>query len=233
MTCRITIDPITRLEGHGKIEVFLDARGERGERVPAGAGARGFERFCVGRPAEEMPQLTAHVCGVSRRRTTSPRRAPSTRCTGSSRPPPHAASRRSTTTCSSSRITSSTTGTWVDRTSTLARRRPRRCGASSACSRRLAPISAGASSRCARRRASSWPPSRGGPSTRCSPCPAASPGRSMPRLSAAPARWRRGSSSSRRTRLESFRSAVLGSGEFGEALSSRDLPRPLPLDGHG
>ena len=64
MTRRITIDPITRLEGHGKIEVFLDADGNAESAFLQVPELRGFERFCVGRPAEEMPQLTAHVCGV-------------------------------------------------------------------------------------------------------------------------------------------------------------------------
>jgi F420-non-reducing hydrogenase large subunit len=64
MTRRITIDPITRLEGHGKIEVLLDAEGNAETAYLQVPELRGFERFCVGRAAEEMPQLTAHVCGV-------------------------------------------------------------------------------------------------------------------------------------------------------------------------
>ena len=64
MTRRITIDPITRLEGHGKIEVLLDEQGNATSAFLQVPELRGFERFCVGRPAEEMPQLTAHVCGV-------------------------------------------------------------------------------------------------------------------------------------------------------------------------
>jgi F420-non-reducing hydrogenase large subunit len=64
MTRRITIDPITRLEGHGRIEVLLDEDGNAQSAFLQIPELRGFERFCVGRPAEEMPQLTAHVCGV-------------------------------------------------------------------------------------------------------------------------------------------------------------------------
>jgi F420-non-reducing hydrogenase large subunit len=64
MTRRITIDPITRLEGHGRIEILLDADGNAESAFLQVPELRGFERFCVGRPAEEMPQLTAHVCGV-------------------------------------------------------------------------------------------------------------------------------------------------------------------------
>ncbi len=64
MTRRITIDPITRLEGHGKVEILLDEQGDAQHAFLQIPELRGFERFCVGRPAEEMPQLTAHVCGV-------------------------------------------------------------------------------------------------------------------------------------------------------------------------
>jgi len=64
VTRRITIDPITRLEGHGKIEVLLDEEGNAQSAFLQVPELRGFETFCVGRPAEEMPQLTAHVCGV-------------------------------------------------------------------------------------------------------------------------------------------------------------------------
>ena len=61
---RITIDPITRLEGHGKIEIFLTDEGDVENvhfQIPE---LRGFERFCVGRHAEEMPSITNRICGV-------------------------------------------------------------------------------------------------------------------------------------------------------------------------
>ncbi len=61
---RITIDPITRLEGHGKIEIFLDDEGEVANTYFQIPELRGFERFCVGRPVEEMPLLTNRICGV-------------------------------------------------------------------------------------------------------------------------------------------------------------------------
>lgn len=61
---RITIDPITRLEGHGKIEIFLDEEGEVANTYFQIPELRGFERFCVGRPVEEMPVLTNRICGV-------------------------------------------------------------------------------------------------------------------------------------------------------------------------
>jgi F420-non-reducing hydrogenase large subunit len=61
---RITIDPITRLEGHGKIEIFLDEEGEVSNAYLQIPELRGFEQFCVGRPAEEMPRITNRICGV-------------------------------------------------------------------------------------------------------------------------------------------------------------------------
>ncbi len=61
---RITIDPITRLEGHGKIEIFLDEQGNVANTYFQIPELRGFERFCVGRPVEEMPVLTSRICGV-------------------------------------------------------------------------------------------------------------------------------------------------------------------------
>ena len=64
MTRRITIDPITRLEGHGKIEVFLDEAGDVERAFFQVPELRGFEKFCEGRPAEEMPRITPRICGV-------------------------------------------------------------------------------------------------------------------------------------------------------------------------
>ena len=61
---RLTIDPITRLEGHGKIEIFLDEQGDVEKTYFQVPELRGFERFCVGRPVEEMPVLTNRICGV-------------------------------------------------------------------------------------------------------------------------------------------------------------------------
>jgi F420-non-reducing hydrogenase large subunit len=61
---RITIDPITRLEGHGKIEIFLDEAGEVANAYFQVPELRGFERFCEGRPVEELPRITPRICGV-------------------------------------------------------------------------------------------------------------------------------------------------------------------------
>ena len=61
---RITIDPITRLEGHGKIEIFLNEEGDVANAYLQIPELRGFEQFSVGRPAEEMPRITNRICGV-------------------------------------------------------------------------------------------------------------------------------------------------------------------------
>jgi len=61
---QISIDPITRLEGHGKIEIFLDDAGEVANAYFVIPELRGFEQFSVGRPAEEMPRITNRICGV-------------------------------------------------------------------------------------------------------------------------------------------------------------------------
>lgn len=61
---RITIDPITRLEGHGKIDIFLDENGSVEKAFYQIPELRGFEVFCLGRPAEDMPQITSRICGV-------------------------------------------------------------------------------------------------------------------------------------------------------------------------
>ncbi|MBZ5723953.1 MAG: Ni/Fe hydrogenase subunit alpha [Acidobacteriia bacterium] len=61
---RVTINPITRLEGHGKIEIFLDEEGNVANAYFQVPELRGFEQFCVGRRAEEMPVITNRICGV-------------------------------------------------------------------------------------------------------------------------------------------------------------------------
>lgn len=61
---RVTINPITRLEGHGKIEIFLDDQGDVANAYFQVPELRGFEKFCEGRPAEEMPRITPRICGV-------------------------------------------------------------------------------------------------------------------------------------------------------------------------
>jgi F420-non-reducing hydrogenase large subunit len=61
---RITIDPITRLEGHGKIEIFLNEKGEVANTYFQVPELRGFEKFSEGRMADDMPQITQRICGV-------------------------------------------------------------------------------------------------------------------------------------------------------------------------
>ena len=61
---RITISPITRLEGHGKIEIFLNEEGNVENAYFQVPELRGFERFCIGRKAEDMPIITSRICGV-------------------------------------------------------------------------------------------------------------------------------------------------------------------------
>lgn len=61
---QIKIDPITRLEGHGKIDIFLNDDGEVANTYFQIPELRGFEQFCVGRPVEELPRITTRICGV-------------------------------------------------------------------------------------------------------------------------------------------------------------------------
>jgi F420-non-reducing hydrogenase large subunit len=64
MSKRIIIDPITRLEGHGKINIFLDSNGDVERAYLQVPDFKGFEKFCEGRAAEEMPAITQKICGV-------------------------------------------------------------------------------------------------------------------------------------------------------------------------
>jgi F420-non-reducing hydrogenase large subunit len=61
---KVTIDPVTRLEGHGKIEIFLDDEGNVANTYLQIPELRGFEKFCEGRRVEEMPNITSRICGV-------------------------------------------------------------------------------------------------------------------------------------------------------------------------
>jgi len=61
---KVTIDPITRLEGHGKVDIFLDGKGNVADAYLQVPELRGFEKFCQGRPVEEMPRITSRICGV-------------------------------------------------------------------------------------------------------------------------------------------------------------------------
>jgi F420-non-reducing hydrogenase large subunit len=61
---RISIDPITRLEGHGKIEIFLNEEGGVENAYFQVPELRGFEKFVQGMPVEEVPRVVSRICGV-------------------------------------------------------------------------------------------------------------------------------------------------------------------------
>jgi F420-non-reducing hydrogenase large subunit len=60
----VLIDPITRLEGHGKIHLFVNDDGSLANCYFQVPELRGFEQFCIGRPVEEMARITTRICGV-------------------------------------------------------------------------------------------------------------------------------------------------------------------------
>ena len=60
----ITIDPVTRIEGHAKITLHLDAAGHLCDARFHVVEYRGFETFCEGRPFTEMAAITARICGI-------------------------------------------------------------------------------------------------------------------------------------------------------------------------
>jgi NAD-reducing hydrogenase large subunit len=60
----ITINPVTRIEGHAKITIHLDETGEVSDARFHVVEFRGFEKFCEGRYFAEMPQITARICGI-------------------------------------------------------------------------------------------------------------------------------------------------------------------------
>ena len=61
---KISIDPITRLEGHGRIDLFLNEEGDLANAYLVIPELRGFEKFAEGRPVEEMPRIVPRICGV-------------------------------------------------------------------------------------------------------------------------------------------------------------------------
>jgi NAD-reducing hydrogenase large subunit len=64
MSQRIVIDPVTRIEGHAKITIYLDDAGEVADARFHVTEFRGFEKFCEGRPLWEMPAITSRICGI-------------------------------------------------------------------------------------------------------------------------------------------------------------------------
>lgn len=63
-TRKIVIDPVTKVEGHGKVTIHLDEKGDVSNAHFHVVEFRGFEKFCEGRLASEMPMLTARICGI-------------------------------------------------------------------------------------------------------------------------------------------------------------------------
>src|SRR5688572_26850538 len=64
MARQITIDPVTRIEGHAKITIQLDDAGQVQDAHFHITQFRGFEKLCEGRPFTEMPSLMARICGI-------------------------------------------------------------------------------------------------------------------------------------------------------------------------
>ena len=60
----ITIAPVTRIEGHAKITINLDDSGNVADTFVNVVELRGFEKFCIGRPVEELPRIVTSICGV-------------------------------------------------------------------------------------------------------------------------------------------------------------------------
>ncbi|MCS6770805.1 MAG: Ni/Fe hydrogenase subunit alpha [Kiritimatiellae bacterium] len=64
MARTIVIDPVTRIEGHSKITVYLDDQNQVADAHFHVTQFRGFEKFTEGRPYTEMPAITARICGI-------------------------------------------------------------------------------------------------------------------------------------------------------------------------
>jgi NAD-reducing hydrogenase large subunit len=64
MSKRIVIDPVTRIEGHAKISIFMDDAGNVSDAEFHVIEFRGFEKVCEGRPFHEMPGITQRICGI-------------------------------------------------------------------------------------------------------------------------------------------------------------------------
>lgn len=64
MTKTITIAPVSRIEGHAKVTIQLDDAGNVADTRVNVVELRGFEKFCLGRPVEELPRIVTSICGV-------------------------------------------------------------------------------------------------------------------------------------------------------------------------
>jgi len=61
---QIVIQPVTRIEGHAKVVIQLDDSGNVSDTKVQTVELRGFEKFCLGRPVEELPRIVTSICGV-------------------------------------------------------------------------------------------------------------------------------------------------------------------------
>lgn len=61
---QIIIQPVSRIEGHAKITIQLDDTGNVADTRVNVVELRGFEKFCIGRPVEEIPRIVTSICGV-------------------------------------------------------------------------------------------------------------------------------------------------------------------------
>ncbi len=64
MSKTLVIQPVTRIEGHAKVTITLDDAGNVSEARVNVVELRGFEKFCIGRPVEELPRIVTSICGV-------------------------------------------------------------------------------------------------------------------------------------------------------------------------
>lgn len=64
MEQKITIEPVTRVEGHGKVTIHIDEEGNVSQSRLHIVEFRGFERFVQGRPYWEAPVLVQRLCGI-------------------------------------------------------------------------------------------------------------------------------------------------------------------------
>ncbi len=64
MTKTLVIQPVTRIEGHAKVTIQLNDAGNVDTARVNVIELRGFEKFCIGRPVEDMPRITPRICGV-------------------------------------------------------------------------------------------------------------------------------------------------------------------------
>ena len=61
---QVVIQPVTRIEGHANVTIRLDDEGNVAESMVKIMALRGFEKFCIGRPVEELPRIVTRICGV-------------------------------------------------------------------------------------------------------------------------------------------------------------------------